>query len=270
MSNFTKTLLWLASAALIALAVYLWALREDPALAARMAEAPANLLNAVAPADEPPPPPAITLPPDEPAAEALPDPALPALEDSDVAALSALRALLGQSFVTAMLEPRSLLRRLVVTIDNLPNERLSMKYRVVRAVPGRFEVVGGETALQIAPGNAARYQPVLDALLAADAAHWVALYRLWYPLLQQAYAEMADPRQLFNDRLLVVIDHLLAVQVPTALPALTHPGVLYAFADPELQQQSAGAKMLIRMGPVQAARVQERLREIRALLGATP
>lgn len=270
MSNFTKTLLWLASAAAIALAVYLWALREDPALAAKMAEAPASVRNAVAPVAVPPPPPASELPPDEPAAEALPDPALPALEDSDVAALAALRALLGQSFVTTMLEPRSLVRRLVVSIDNLPNERLSMKYRVVRAVPGAFEVTGSETALQIAPTNAARYQPLLDALLAADAAHWVALYRLWYPLLQQAYAEMADPRQLFNDRLLVVIDHLLAVQVPAALPALTHPGVLYAYADAALQQQSAGARILIRMGPANAARVQARLREIRSLLGAAP
>lgn len=270
MSNLNKILLWLASAAVIALAIYLWALREDPALAEKMAEAPASVRNAVAPAAVPPSPPASELPPEEPTAEALPDPALPALEDSDVAALASLRALLGQSFVTAMLEPRSLVRRLVVTIDNLPNERLSMKYRVVRAVPGAFEVTGSETALQIAPANAPRYQPVLDALLAADAAHWVALYRQWYPLLQQAYAEMADPRQLFNDRLLVVIDHLLAVQVPTALPSLTHPGVLYAYAAPELQQQSAGAKILIRMGPANAARVQERLREIRRLLVAAP
>jgi len=270
MSNLTKSLLWLASAVVIALAVYLWALREDPALAAKMAEAPAGVRNAVAPVDEETAPPVSTLPPDEPAAEALPDPALPALEDSDVAALSALRALAGQSFITTMIEPRSLVRRLVVTIDNLPNERLSMKYRVVRAVPGSFEVAGGEAALQLAPGNAARYQPLLNALLAADATHWVALYRQWYPLLQQAYAEMADPRHLFNDRLLVVIDHLLAVQVPAALPALTHPGVLYAYADVALQQQSAGARILIRMGPANAARVQERLREIRKLLGAAP
>lgn len=269
MSTFNKILLWLASAAVIALAVYLWALREDPALAAKMAEAPAGVRNAVAP-EAPPPPPATEQPAAEPAAEALPDPALPALEDSDVAALASLRALLGQSFLETMLEPRSLVRRLVVTIDNLPNERLSMKYRVVRAVPGPFEVTGSDAALQIAPTNAARYQPVLDALLAADARRWVALYRQWYPLLQQAYAEMADPRQLFNDRLLVVIDHLLAVKLPAELPALTHPGVLYAYASPELQQQSAGARMLIRMGPANAARVQTRLREIRNLLVAAP
>ena len=167
-----------------------------------------------------------------------------------------------------MLEPRGLVRRLVVTIDSLPNDRLSMRYRVVRAVPGSFEVSGGETALAIAAGNAARYVPVLDALLAGDAARWVALYRRWYPLLQQAYAEMADPRQIFNDRVLAVIDHLLAVRVPGDPPALTHPGVLYAYADPQLQQQSAGARILVRMGPANAARVQDRLREIRALLVA--
>jgi hypothetical protein len=167
-----------------------------------------------------------------------------------------------------MLEPRSLLRRIVVTIDNLPNDRLSMKYRVVRPVPGEFAVSGLEPALTISEANAARYDALLQVLLTADAAHWVAGYRQWYPLLQQAYAEMADPRDLFNDRVLAVIDHLLTVQVPANALPLTHPGVLYRYADPALEAKSAGAKILLRMGAAHAAKVQARLREIRALLAS--
>jgi hypothetical protein len=270
MNALKKSLLWLAFSALVALAVYLWALRENPALATRMAEVPTQVQEVVAPGSTAVAPPApVDARIEEPAPAALPDPALPLLEASDSAAASELKALLGDAFFSAMLEPHSLLRRIVVTLDNLPNDRLSMKYRVVRAVPGEFAVSGLEPALTISEANAARYDALLQALLAADAAHWVALYRQWYPLLQQAYAEMADPRDLFNDRVLAVIDHLLAVQVPASALPLTHPGVLYRYADPALEAKSAGAKILYRMGAAHAAKVQARLREIRALLASS-
>jgi hypothetical protein len=42
--------------------------------------------------------------------------------------------------------------------------------------------------------------------------------------------------------------------------------VLYEFADPSLEQRSAGQKMLIRMGPVNESRVKAKLRDIRRAL----
>ena len=42
--------------------------------------------------------------------------------------------------------------------------------------------------------------------------------------------------------------------------------VLYEFAAPDLETRSAGQKMLLRMGPDNAARVKAKLREIRAEL----
>jgi hypothetical protein len=47
---------------------------------------------------------------------------------------------------------------------------------------------------------------------------------------------------------------------------LTQPKVLYEFADPSLEQRSAGQKMLIRMGPVNESRVKAKLRDIRRSL----
>jgi hypothetical protein len=170
MNALKKSFLWLAFSALVALAVYLWALRENPALATRMAEVPTQVQEVVAPGSTAVAPPApVDARIEEPAPAALPDPALPLLEASDSAAASELKALLGDAFFSAMLEPHSLLRRIVVTLDNLPNDRLSMKYRVLRAVPGEFAVSGLEPALTISEANAARYDALLQALLAADA-----------------------------------------------------------------------------------------------------
>lgn len=265
----TRLLLWLAFAGIAAIAVYLWAEREDPALAARLAEAPRAVRDLVAPM-----PPGQAAPaPGNPAANedtttlALPDPSLPLLDDSDAASLGLLRSLLGPAVVEAWFNPQALVRRLVVTIDNLPTSRLSMRHRVLRAAPGSFLVTGPEGALTASPDNAQRYAPLVDALLKVDAATWVKRYRQWYPLLQQAYAEIGDPRQLFNDRLLAVIDHLVAVDVPASPPLLIHPGVLYRHADPALEARSVGAHALMRLGRAEAMQVQARLREIRTLLG---
>jgi hypothetical protein len=46
--------------------------------------------------------------------------------------------------------------------------------------------------------------------------------------------------------------------------------VLYEFADPELEARSAGQKLLLRMGPANAARVKSRLREFRRQITAAP
>jgi hypothetical protein len=70
----------------------------------------------------------------------------------------------------------------------------------------------------------------------------------------------------FNDRVFEVIDHLLSTPDVTGPIALTQPKVLYEFADPQLQELSAGQKILVRMGPDNEARVKAKLREIRKLL----
>ena len=63
-----------------------------------------------------------------------------------------------------------------------------------------------------------------------------------------------------------VIDHLLATPDVKEPIALTQPKVLYEFADPALQELSAGQKALLRMGPDNETRVKAKLREIRKAL----
>ena len=48
------------------------------------------------------------------------------------------------------------------------------------------------------------------------------------------------------------------------------PKVFWEFADPVLEQRSAGEKLMIRLGPEHAEKVRDKLIEIRALLVAQP
>ena len=49
---------------------------------------------------------------------------------------------------------------------------------------------------------------------------------------------------------------------------LTRPNVLYTFADPTLEALPAGQKLLIRMGPDNAAVIKAKLRELRSIVTA--
>jgi hypothetical protein len=93
-------------------------------------------------------------------------------------------------------------------------------------------------------------------------------YFHFYPLFQSAYQSLGYPNGYFNDRLVQVIDSLLATPNPSGPIELTRPNVLYTFADPSLEALPAGQKLLLRMGPDNAAVVKGKLKELRALVTA--
>jgi hypothetical protein len=87
-------------------------------------------------------------------------------------------------------------------------------------------------------------------------------------LFQSAYVELGYPNGYFNDRLVEVIDHLLAAPEANAPIRLVQPKVLYEFEDADLQALSSGRKAMLRLGPANEARVKAKLREFRARIAA--
>jgi hypothetical protein len=124
--------------------------------------------------------------------------------------------------------------------------------------------------MSISGANATRYAPYLKTLQALDTAPLVALYVRNYPAFQQAYRDLGYPNGYFNDRLVDVIDHLLAApEVQTPVTVL-QPRVLYEYANPDLEARSAGQKALLRLGPEGERAAKAKLREIRRALTAAP
>ncbi len=132
----------------------------------------------------------------------------------------------------------------------------------VKRVDGAFAIKGNNEQATIAPKNAARYEKYIKLAEAVDSQKLAAFYFKYYPLFQQAYRELGYPKSHFNDRLVEVIDHLLAAPELKTPVALTRPKVLYLYADPEIEKRSSGEKILMRM----VGRVIVKLREIRAAI----
>ena len=200
--------------------------------------------------------------------------ALPALADSDKLVSDRLAGVLSRNNILTFLQLDGFVRRVVATVDNLGRESAPPKLWPVVPTPERF------TTLKAAD-NGQRYVPLVLMLESVDSAKAVALYRSLYPLFQQAYEELGFPGKYFNDRLVAVLDQLIATPVPTApvavqlvavkgsVPSL-RPWVRYEYANAEMEALSAGQKILLRSGPVNQRRLIAKLQEVRRLVAKTP
>jgi len=257
---------WVAVAVLAASGVAVWKYYPRPAPAPAPVVAPAPAPVAEAPAPAPPAHPIEQVPvlPGEPTEP------LPALEDSDASAWAALSALVEGGDLATWLVPEFLVQRLVTTIDHLPRRDIPRQAYVARPVAGTLAVAESGGGRYLDASNYARYDAAVKTFETLDSRRLVSAYVRFYPLFQQAWREVGPPDRAFNDRLVEVIDHLLAApELPGPLALVPVEGKpRWEFADPRLEQASIGHKALWRLGPDHAVRVKAKLAELRALLAA--
>ncbi len=193
---------------------------------------------------------------------------LPSLAGSDSSLSEALALVAGRDAIKNYLLPENIIRHLVVTIDNLPRQKVAVEKRPTGPVAGSLIAAGDEMHATLDTQNFARYQQMVAVIDKLDMQRLAAVYIRFYPLFQQAYQDLGYPNGYFNDRLVQVIDGLLAAPAPTDPIDLVRPNVLYLYADPALESRSAGQKLLIRMGPANAAVIKAKLRELRSAITA--
>lgn len=258
MSRMSRVLVALVLVAAVAAAFLWWrAGRDTPTVPVPVATAPAPAASAPAVPDTVKHP-----------IEETPGP----LAAGDVPA--ALAELLGRKAVASFLQTDDFARRFVATVDNLGRAHASAGLWPVHPAAGRFTVKQQDGGAVIAPDNAARYTPLVLLAESVDAKRAADLYVRMYPLLQRAYEELGYPRRHFNDRMIEVIDLLLATpeiegpirvqltEVKGPIPS-ERPWVRYEYADPALESLPAGQKVLVRVGATNAGRLKATLSAFR-------
>jgi hypothetical protein len=187
---------------------------------------------------------------------------LPPLANSDAVLTDSLAGVFGRS-LDQFLVPKDVVRHIVATVDNLPRKKMAVEKWPLRTTAGLPTVDAQGETITLSSANTSRYEPIMTIVRNTDTKQVVALYKHFYPLFQQAYTDLGYPNGYFNNRLVEVIDHLLETPEVKGPIALTQPSVLYQFADPSLEERSAGQKLLIRMGSENAAALKLKLRELR-------
>jgi hypothetical protein len=193
---------------------------------------------------------------------------LPALNESDDEIQQAFSRFYKIEKLLELFIYRDFVRHVVVSIDNMTTKRLPRRFVFTKSPLNSFMIktTPVENEFILDESNFARYSLFMAFVNKVDNQKLIGLYFKYYPLFQEAYDELGYSGRYFNDRLVEVIDHLLQTPNITSPIKLIRPKVFYHFADPKLEDLSAGQKTLLRIGNENAAMIKAKLKSIRQIL----
>lgn len=187
---------------------------------------------------------------------------LPPLNESDAAIKQDLAEIVGADPLAEYLVKNQAISRLVAMVDSLTSRQVPPQTNPVKTAEGKFIVETEGDSVTMSTQNFARYDGFVKLLQYANTDALLALYQHYSPLFQIAFEENGGQGQ-FNDRLLEVIDHLLETPDVPGPVNLTRYEAVYLYEEPALEALTAGQKILLRMGSVNAELVKEKLTELK-------
>ena len=197
---------------------------------------------------------------------------LPSLNESDALVMSRLAGMELGATLLRLLTPEEVIRRFVVFTDNAARGELPQLDYPLRPPEQSMPVRALDDNLHVMEESAhRRFDRMVDTLVALDVRHAMQIYRALRPLMEEAYAELGYPDADFDQVVIAAIDRVLEAEVVEGPYQLIDPGVMYEFAESEVESLSPLSKQLIRIGPENTERLRERLREYRSqlVLGAS-
>jgi hypothetical protein len=204
---------------------------------------------------------------------------LPALNQSDVAVVAALQGLSVNGLLQLVI-PEEILRKFVRAVDAIEDGKLINEYRPIVSPKGALlvdsyqaTVAGSELGtseqveqFRVSIKNAKRYEVYASVLSLLNADAVAAMYKRFYPLLNEAYQEMGLNKGDFHSVFIRAIDNVLAAPEVAGEMLLIRPKVYYEFADPALEALPATHKLMLRMGAENAKSIKASLQALREKL----
>ncbi len=184
---------------------------------------------------------------------------LPALAESDALVREVVGRLSAHPKLAAWMVPDQLIERFVAAVDNVARGESPRRHLEMLAPESGFEAGGDDQGLTISPRSQARYDLVVTAIESLDTAGAAALLHQLEPLLNEAYRELGYPDGDFAVPLARALQVIRGTPVVES-PALTRAVESFRYADPDLESLPEAQKHLLRMGPANMARLQEKLR----------
>jgi hypothetical protein len=135
------------------------------------------------------------------------------------------------------------------------------------APQGQFLVHDYKLDYAIAQGTYRRFDVVADVFTSLDVDGVVSTFWKVAPSIDRDFAHASWAGEGFEQQLEQAVAHLLEVDVPDGPIEVERRAIAYEFAEDDLQRLSEAQKQLLRMGPRNAKKIQEKLREIQNAFG---
>jgi len=197
------------------------------------------------------------------------------LAEGDALLKDGAAALSSDPQLATWLAQPDIIRRLVAAMTQVADGDSPRETLGFLPVTGDFSVVEKkdkktkQKTLLMSPKSTARYDGVTKVIGSIDAVAAGQLYRKVRPFAEAVFREIAAPGKQLDETLQQAIDALAAVPIRDAPLEVTplDEGIGYRYVDPDLESLTRAQKHLLRMGPVNARVVVEKLKAFRAASG---
>jgi len=195
---------------------------------------------------------------------------LPGLDASDEAVRRLAEGLTAHPRLTAWLAPEDLVRRFVEAVVDVSRGSSPRSALEMLAPTEPFQVQESGDRLVVDPESYRRYDLLAQVMTSVDAQNAAEMYRRLLPLFREAYRELGFTERSWEETLARAVRNLVSVEVPEGpLEVREHVG-RYLYVDPSVEDLTPAEKHLLRLGPENAFRVQDKIREIAGYLNLPP
>jgi hypothetical protein len=153
-----------------------------------------------------------------------------------------------------------------VIIANVSDDEDPRKRMAPLHLAGAFETVeqGGQTFE--APASMHRFDDATDTIASLDARALTPIWSSLHALISVAYHAVARPGVSVDRAASNALKRIENTQIPAQPIAIKQVGKLWLYADPDVEREGSVEKLLLRMGPTNAHKLQQKARELRAAL----
>lgn len=193
--------------------------------------------------------------------------AVPPLDETDALVRKLVKELSSHPQVAAWLATEDRIRNFTVVVTNIAEGKAPATLLRMLRPSSPFRVVERGDDLYLDPRTYERYAGLAGAVVSIDPAGGARLYATLKPRIEEAHRELGYVDTPFDRMLERAIVLLLKTPVQEGPVRVEPRGIVYGFADEDLEDLTAAQKQLLRMGPRNARLVQGTLRAIALALG---
>ena len=202
----------------------------------------------------------------EPAPAAEPEEPLPSLAESDEPLREELTAATGFPLLETALAADNLAERGVAVVDAVSLGGIRHKLLPLPPPEGKFPVRKVDSQAVMDEAGYRRYDPYAEAIAEVDALELVAAFNRYRPLLEEAYSMLGYEAEDFDNAVIRALDKIIAAPVIEQPLEVRKVEAVYKYENPALEKLPPLHKQLLRAGPENTRRIQQKARELRAAL----
>ena len=189
---------------------------------------------------------------------------LPPLNQMDTFLRALLRALSSSPELARWLAGDDLIRLMADGIDRVSRGQSAARDATALRPRGIFTVISRRQETTLEPASYQRFDGLATMVSSLDARSVADAYRTIQPRLDEAYRGLGRSEGSVDDAIGVALQVLIDTPIVRGpIRLVPGKGATYAYADPELEGLPAAQKQLLRMGPDNLERIQQRLKEIK-------